>query len=188
MANRLVEAINAVYDRFVDGAGAPTIPEPVQSDLEAILWNLAGADVDLPVADTGLEGALANLAEHADEIGGGGSNTATVTLNVDGEETTVASVTAWNFVDDNGYLNGAYDNGEGYVTEIADPIQVGAPAVETIKFMIMPEKAIAFAIFQGTVDSASGAAVYNEEASTEAGSPVYDVSGDCTFNIHTSGH
>lgn len=70
MANRLVEAINAVYDRFVDGAGAPTLPAPVQSDLEAILWNLAGADVDLPVADTGLEGALANLAEHADEIGG----------------------------------------------------------------------------------------------------------------------
>ena len=81
MANRLVEAINAVYDRFVDGAGAPTLPAPVQSDLEAILWNLAGADVDLPVADTGLEGALANLAEHADEIGGGGDlTTATLTI------------------------------------------------------------------------------------------------------------
>ena len=80
MANRLLEAINAVYDRFVDGAGAPTIPEPVQSDLEAILWNLAGADVDLPTADTGLEGALANLAEHADEIGGGDFSTCSITF------------------------------------------------------------------------------------------------------------
>lgn len=83
MSNRLVEAINAVYDRFVDGAGAPTIPEPVQSDLEAIMWNLAGADVDLPVADTGLEGALANLAEHADEIGGS-SDYSTCSVSISG--------------------------------------------------------------------------------------------------------
>ena len=81
--SRIVEAINAVYGRFVDGDGAPTIPEPVQSRLEAILWNLAGADVDLPAVEGEIEEALGELAEHADEIGGGGSGditTATVTV------------------------------------------------------------------------------------------------------------
>lgn len=187
MANRLVEAINAVYDRFVDGAGAPTLPAPVQSDLEAILWNLAGADVDLPTADTGLEGALANLAEHADEIGGGGDNTITISLNIEGEETQLARVMAVGFIDGDGYLCAAYDNGNGYITEMEEPLSFN-PSEVNLNFLLIPEKTFQFGVMQGHVEAVTGDAVYNEEASTEAGSPIYDVSGSCAFTLHLEGH
>lgn len=180
MASRLVEAINAVYDRFVDGAGAPTIPEPVQSDLEAILWNLAGADVDLPVADTELEGALTNPAEHADEIGGGGGNTITVTLVVEGEEGVRGQVSYAGFVGDDGYLCAAYNDGTGYLTDVSEPIHY-AKGTSTAEFMLFSGKHF-LAVGDG-ITSASGAAVYDTEMSEEWQESVYIVSGDCTLNI-----
>lgn len=113
---------------------------------------------------------------------------ATITLNIDGEETTVTHVIPWGFIDDDGYLRGAYDDGIGYLTDVADPLEFNAPGTETLNFLLLPEKVIEFCIVQGTVTSVAGDAVYNEEMSTEAGSPVYDISGSCTINIHTQGH
>ena len=113
---------------------------------------------------------------------------ATITLNIDGEETTVTHVIPWGFIDENGYLRGAYDDGIGYLTDVADPIEFNAPGTETLNFLLLPEKVIEFCIVQGTVTSATGGAEYNEAESQEAGCTVYDISGDCTFNIHTAGH
>jgi len=169
MANRLVEAINAVYDRFVDGAGAPTLPAPVQSDLEAILWNLAGADVDLPVADTGLEGALADLAEHADEIGGGGGSS----------DITTATVTVVNQTESGVEFNMAVCSDDEPAMMFCFPLTAGG-MTEVYKV----------ALYKGltelSIEDASGISVSgNAELNAEEG--YLDISGDCTITISSGG-
>ena len=73
--SRLVNALGAVYGRYVLGEDfSGQTPEiPVQSDVEAYLYALAGMDVaipDTPTTELGM--ALASFVDHADDIGGGG--------------------------------------------------------------------------------------------------------------------
>ena len=123
---RLTEAINAVYGRFVDGNDTPTISEPIQSRLEAILWNLAGADASLPTAEGELEEALAELAEHADEIGGGGgsSDYTSCTLTLTLVEGSYAVVPYWYSYEDEDDNTTKYCASGAMFYQGAEPIEL----------------------------------------------------------------
>ena len=73
---RLVDALGAVYGRFVNGMDfSGQTPEiPPQSDVEAYLYALAGFDVEVPAVKSELGMALNAFVEHADDIGGGGGD------------------------------------------------------------------------------------------------------------------
>ena len=167
--SRIVEAINAVYGRFVDGDGAPTIPEPVQSRLEAILWNLAGADVDLPAVETDLEEALGELAEHADESGGGGgsSDITTATVTVDNQsESAVEFYMAVCSDDEPAMMFCVPYTGGGMTAEYKVALYKGLTEIP--------------------LDSADGITVAGD-AELDAENNVIDISGDCTITISGGG-
>lgn len=105
-----------------------------------------------------------------------------MTLNVESTGDGGATVSPWGLIDDNNYLNGAYSDGEGFLVEVEAPLEI--PVGETsMDVLLIPDHIIYFAVVKGSVVSVSGGAVYDEEMSTEE-TPIYDISGDCTFNIH----
>lgn len=70
---RLAKALQKVYECFVghtDLSGEQP-DEPVQSNLEALLYALAGMQVEQVAPETELENILAKFAQNRSEISGG---------------------------------------------------------------------------------------------------------------------
>jgi len=185
--SRLVDALGTVYGRYVNGESySGETPEiPVQSDIEAYLYALAGFDVEAPAPTTELGMALASFVEHADEIGGGGDGTIDVNIIATGSGEATIGWKAGGLLsgDDGEILNAAVYDGSNYLIDMAQPATVTAGETVTVKVILAPDRTFQMGFTTGTVQSATGAAEYDAEASTQAGLPIYIVSGACSFTV-----